>query len=90
MSSVAANTVASHENSEDNAEGAEDEKRNGERDLLDGRSIVDGVRSLHHNVLVRYRECVIHISHFSIWGNSNLNSKLGFLSFAREVFDESP
>ncbi|KAL4283313.1 hypothetical protein GQ457_16G005530 [Hibiscus cannabinus] len=56
MGSVAADSVDGHEDAQDDAEGAENEKSDGEADLLVGRAVVDGVRIVHHDILVGYRE----------------------------------
>lgn len=77
VSSVAADAIDGHEESEDDAEGAEDEEGEGEGDLLDGRLGVDGVRGFHHYVLVADRERMVYVRHFSF----------GFWVF--KVFDES-
>lgn len=64
MSTVAADFIGGHEDAEDDPDSAENQKGNGEGDLLDGRSIVDGVGRLHHDVLIGNRESVIYIRHF--------------------------
>lgn len=67
VSSVAADAVVGHEGADDDAQGSEDEEGDGESDLLDGRLVMNGVGSLHHDILVRYRESVIHVGHCGIW-----------------------
>uniref|UniRef100_A0A803PI77 Uncharacterized protein n=1 Tax=Cannabis sativa TaxID=3483 RepID=A0A803PI77_CANSA len=68
VSSVTADTIVGHENAENDAEGAEEEKCDGERDLLNRRAIVNGVGSPHHNVLVRDGEGMVDVRHFRIRG----------------------
>lgn len=67
VSGVAADMVVGHEGTDDDAQGSEDEKRNGEGDLLDGWLVGRRVRCLHHHdVLIRDRECVIYVHFFTI------------------------
>lgn len=66
MSCVAADTIVNHDGADDDSEGAKDEKSYGKSDLLNGRPVIDNVRVLHHDVLVRYREGVIYVRHYSI------------------------
>lgn len=51
---VAANMIDSHEDAGDDADDAEDKKRDGESDLLDRRSVVYGVSRIrvHHDVFI--------------------------------------
>lgn len=64
MSTIAADAIEDHDGADNDAEGTEDEEGDGESDLLDGRPVVHRVRRLHHYVLVRYRESVVHVCHF--------------------------
>lgn len=88
MSTVAADVVEGHEEADDDAEGTEDEKGDGKSDLLDRRPVVHRVRGLHHYVLVRYREGVVHVSHFLPLPSSSTHS----LSLSQDcnLFDFDP
>lgn len=67
MSCVAANSVVGHDDSDDDAKGAEDEEGEGEGDLLDGRAVADGVGSIHHDILVGDGEGVVNVRHRRGW-----------------------
>lgn len=64
VSSVTADTIVDHKGTDDDAQGSKDEKSYGEADLLDGGLVVDNVGCLHHDILVRNRECVIYVRHY--------------------------
>lgn len=64
VGSVAADPVRGHEDADDDSKGAEDEEGDGEADLLDRRPVLDDVRGLHHDVVVRDRERVVHVRHW--------------------------
>lgn len=49
---ITADLMGGHEDAEGDEDDAEDEEGNGESDLLDGSPVVNGVGSLHHNVLI--------------------------------------
>lgn len=65
VASVTAYAIDGHEDAGDDAEDAEDEKRNGESDLFDGRAVVRGVSGIgvHHDVFVGDREGVVYVRH---------------------------
>lgn len=63
MASVTADSVIGHEATQDDPESAEDEKSDGEADLLERRPIVNGVGCIHHDVLVGYGEGMVYVSH---------------------------
>lgn len=65
MAGVTADAISGHEDAGDDGDDAEDEKRNGESDLFDGRTIVKGVSGIrvHHDVFIGYGESVIHVRH---------------------------
>lgn len=63
VGTVAADLVGGHVDADDDAKGAEDKEGDGEADLLDGWPILDDVGGLHHDVLVRDRERVVHVRH---------------------------
>ncbi|RWW79458.1 hypothetical protein BHE74_00012237 [Ensete ventricosum] len=53
MGSIAADAVGGHDGTDDDCEGAEDEEGHREGDLLDGRTVPDGVAGVaHHDVLL--------------------------------------
>ncbi|KAK8695331.1 hypothetical protein V6N13_000496 [Hibiscus sabdariffa] len=79
MGSVAADSVDGHEDAQNDAEGAENEKSDGEADLLVGRAVVDGVRIVHHDILVGYGEGVLYVH----CGSLQCRSGIGFLGERR-------
>nr|AFK44720.1 unknown [Lotus japonicus] len=62
VSSVTTDMVVGHEGADDDAENAEDEKGNGEADLLDGWLVVDGVGGFEE-IFVCDGESVIYVCH---------------------------
>lgn len=88
MGTVAADSVGGHEDAEDDAEGADDEEGDGEGDLLDGGSAVESVRGVHHHVLVRDREGMVHVRHFPAESNETLcRSGLGWFVLNKKFVD---
>lgn len=65
MGAVAADPIDGHKYTEDDPERAEDKESDGERNLLNRRPVVDGVRGFHQLVVVRNGESVIHVRHCS-------------------------
>lgn len=63
MGAVAADPIDGHEYTKDDPERAENKESDGERNLLNRRAVVDGVRSFHQLVVVRNGEGVIHVRH---------------------------
>lgn len=65
MGTVTADFVDSHENTQDDPKGAKDEKSDSKADLLVRRPIVNGVGSVHHDILVGYREGMFNVHGYS-------------------------
>lgn len=64
MGAIAADAVGSHDGTDDDGQGAEDEEGNGEGDLFDGGAVLDGAAGVaHHDVLVGDREGVVDVRH---------------------------
>lgn len=63
MGAVAADFIDGHEDTDDDGERAENKESEGERYLLNRRSVVDDVGRFHQIVIVRNRKGVIHIRH---------------------------
>ena len=63
MGSIATDMISGHEKTQNDADYAEDEERDCQGNFLDGWSIIDGIRVIHHDIFIGYGESMVDIRH---------------------------